>query len=513
MTLKENSLNQDILKYEEFYLIKENNAYKIIIEELIDQILIKCKNYEIKLNNNDLSILSKSIINTIDEAYQFIINIFESNKVSIKETKINKSIKLILKIYIYNIEKDIEILLSYNKNNNLINDYTKENNEIKILKEEIKLLKEEINNLKENIIKSNEINKINCLKNTDNKDKNIINPKNIEYVYDIVNDSYSYLWIINTFSIFKSINDILYLVYSKQNKSIILYNIINNKRIKEIENAHKKDITNIRYYLDKINKRDLILSISAFDNDIKLWNIYNSNINCFLNIKNINKYCYLDSACILNDNNHNYIVTSHDNDFNCENIKIFDFNGNKIKEINNSNDTTYFIDNFYDNKLSKNYILTGNKGYIKSYDYNKNEIYKKYSSNEGCHFSIIINKSKDRIKIIESSDNGNLRIWDFHSGELLKMIKVSNEGLREICQWDKVYIFIGCDDKTIKLIELKNGNIIKELKGHNNKVITIKKIIHPKYGKCLISQGTKENTIKLWMNNSSINLFFKNKKK
>ena len=99
-TPKGNNLNEDILKYDEFYLIKENNAYKIIIEKLKNEILIKCKNYEIKLNNNDLSILSKSIINTIDEAYQFIINIFEYNKVIIKEIIINKSIKLLLKIYI-----------------------------------------------------------------------------------------------------------------------------------------------------------------------------------------------------------------------------------------------------------------------------------------------------------------------------------------------------------------------------------------------------------------------------
>ena len=104
-TLKGNNLNEDILKYDEFYLIKENNAYKIIIEELNNEILIKYKNYEIKLNNNDLSILSKSIINTIDEAYQYTINLFEYNKVIIKEIIINKSIKLYLKIYINNIEK------------------------------------------------------------------------------------------------------------------------------------------------------------------------------------------------------------------------------------------------------------------------------------------------------------------------------------------------------------------------------------------------------------------------
>ena len=195
-------------------------------------------------------------------------------------------------------------------------------------------------------------------------------------------------------------------------------------------------------------------------------------------------------------------MTSNNNIYKCENIKIFDFNGNKIKEINNSKDKAKFIDIYYDNKLSKNFILTGNDGYIKSYDYNKNDIYKKYCDNDNNndHFSIIINESKEDIIIIESSYDGNLRIWNFHSGELINKIKVSSERLREICMWNNDYIFIGWDDKTIKLIELEKGIIIKELKGHNKKVISIKSIIHPKYGKCLLSQGDGEDTIKLWIN-------------
>ena len=67
--------------------------------------------------------------------------------------------------------------------------------------------------------------------------------------------------------------------------------------------------------------------------------------------------------------------------------------------------------------------------------------------------------------------------------------------------WNNEYIFVGCDDKTIKIIELKNGKIINELKGHNNKVLSIKSIIHPKYGKCIISQGADDNSIKIWIIN------------
>ena len=489
ITQGQNILYQDILTYEKFYLIKENSAYKIIIGKLKNEILIKYKNYQIKVNNDDLSILFEPEIFTIDEAYQYIINIFEYNQAFIKDIIINKSIILLLKANIKNSKKDIEITLSYN----LINHYLKENNEIKKLKDEIEKLKDEIEILKEEI----------KIKDIDKK-KMILSPNNLEYFYDIVKDSYSDLYLANIFSVFKSINKIFYLVYSNNNKSLILFDIISKKRIQEKKNAHNQYITNIRYFFDTINKRDLILSISASDNNIKLWNISDNIINSILNINNVYENGYLYSACLFNDNNNNYIITSSNN---CEYIKIFDLNKNLIKTINDSNDKTFFIDIYYDKKLSKNYILTGNYDFIKSYDYQKNNIYKIYSDdNNNGSCCIIVNESKEIIRIIQSSNDGNLRIWDFHSGELLKKIKVSNENLREICMWGNEFIFIGCNDKTIKIIDLEKEIIIKELEGHNNEVISIKTIILPRYGKCLISQGVENDIIKLWKN-KNINYF------
>ena len=93
-------------------------------------------------------------------------------------------------------------------------------------------------------------------------------------------------------------------------------------------------------------------------------------------------------------------------------------NGNKIKEINDSNDGTFFIDNYYDNKLSKIYILSAHLDYVKSYDYNNNEVYHKYcdnNTNKG-HSCISINNIKEHTFLLETSYDGFLRIWDFHLG-------------------------------------------------------------------------------------------------
>ena len=319
---------------------------------------------------------------------------------------------------------------------------------------------------------------------------------NIIFLKDLVKDSfYAYFFGVNTFIIFKSINNILILIYANENKSIISYNLIYNKKINEIKNAHSGIISKFNYYLDKINKRDLVISITQNDNNIKLWNI--NNFECLYNFKNINNEGLLISACFLNELNNIYIISS--NFLGDSPIKVFDLKGNKIKEIKFSE--INFIISYYDIKFSKNYLII-NKYYNSLLnDYNENKIYHKYKDNNNnnnfSYNSIIINNKEEIIKLIMSNFK-EIRIWNFHSGELLNKINIGN--IYDICLWNNEYLLVGCTDKIIKIIELKKGEVIKNLKGHNKGVITIKKIIHPKYGECFISQGYMNDGIKLWVN-------------
>ena len=330
-----------------------------------------------------------------------------------------------------------------------------------------------------------EINKINS------------NPIDIKFLTNLTEDSYAGNYLDHTFNVFKSFDDVLYLIYSNKYNSIISYNLIDNKKINEIKNAHYSRISNFRYFLDKTNKRDLILSVSCRDNNTKLWNI--QNLECLLNIDNRNEDDILLSSCFFNYKNQNYIITNNSSiPFNFEIIKIFDFNGIKIKQIVECNYPTNIIESYYDNKNCLSYIITGYNGFVKSYDYSKNKVYKIYSDenyNEG-HSSIIINDKEDTIKLIGSSYDGNIRVWDFHSGKLLIKIMASSNKIHGICLWDNEYLFVG--DETMKLIDIKEGIIINDLVGHNSLVLTIKKIIIPKYGECLISQSKSDNQIKLW---------------
>ena len=192
-----------------------------------------------------------------------------------------------------------------------------------------------------------------------------LNPINIRFLKDIVNDSFSKYWIDNMFCLFKSINDLLYLIYPKNN-SIICYNIIDDKKIIEIKNAHYRTICTFRNYLDKNSKRDLIISISPDDNNLKLWDAHTWD--CLVNNEKVNQNGYLWSACLLNDNNNIYIDTSNYigkiRFKETSNLKLFDLKGKIIKVFKDSNYDTSFIDIYFDyNKFKsyKIYIIMGMK--------------------------------------------------------------------------------------------------------------------------------------------------------
>ena len=347
--------------------------------------------------------------------------------------------------------------------------------------------------MKKNLLCGEEHNNIN--KNSIITNNKLIQNKPIINSIKVVKDSYSCSFLDNIFTSFKSIDNIFYLIYSNKNKSIVCYNIIDNKKINEIKNAHNNYITNFRSYFDKDNKRDLVMSISDKDNNVKLWN---ANIwTCLVNITNVNKEGYLNSACFLHDDSKNiFIITSNFYYISSEPIKVYDFDGKKIKEMNESNEKVIFIESYYDDKYSKSYIIISNHEYVKSYDYSNSALYHKYNDNiKRLHFSLIIKKYEEVIKIIESCYDDNLRIWNFHSGELLQRIKVGVGGLKSICFNNNGELIVS-NNKKIKMINLNNGFITDLIKTDKN-IISVK-IIYFQYEEYIIFQGQENNPINIY---------------
>ena len=325
-------------------------------------------------------------------------------------------------------------------------------------------------------------------------------------------DLYAYC----NYLVFKSFNNIFYLVYATESNSIIYYNIEDKSKIIEIKNCHKNSIYLLKYISDDINKRILVLSLSS-NNDLKVWN--SNNFECILNLENINlegKY-FTFSACFIKENNKIYIGVS-DNGNNVGPLKVFNLEGNLIKKINNGG--ADYIESYFDEKLSNNYLLSSSLYSLESYDFKSNKRYKLYEDlNDVSHpktylyyYKVFSIYNDDNItKLIGFRREGAVffQVWNFHSGEKLKKIVYKNYFyINDACLWNNQYLLItyaekgedmaGKEDNYIKLINLKNGEIVKDLiKFPKFYLFFVKKFIHPSYGECLLTFGY-DYIIKLW---------------
>ena len=450
--MKNNGKKKFINNSKEYTLTKDDKYHKILIEHNDYKIIITNRQYQLIIDNlNEFHKSNLYEFKSFYDLYLFIIDLFEKNKALIFSIS-NNFMNIILNIF----EEKIELNLPFN---NLIPDY-------------------------------------------------INFPKNLTY------DAFTYYNYTNTFLVFNSVNNNrLYLVFTTQYKSIKILDIVDKVLVLEIKNTTEdnKQITNFRHFYGEYNKRDLVMFIIGIKNCIKIWDAYNWE--CILTIKDIYKEGNIYSSLLINDNiNHNiYIIASNCTLFkDSQPLKIFDLKGNFIKEIPNSKSKTFFLDIFDDIKNSKKYIISVNKEFIMSFDYEKNSLYKKYSDKpkenkkinyDGYFYSSVINIFDDNIvQLIVSGDDGFLRIWDFHRGNIIKKIETDKNCIYSLCLWNESYLFCASEDATIKLIDLNAGVIINELKSHMKMVCTIKKIIHPYFGECLISQGFRKDQILIWRN-------------
>ena len=295
--------------------------------------------------------------------------------------------------------------------------------------------------------------------------------------------------------IFTSIDNILYLLYSKNN-SIICYNLIDKKIMIIINNAHPDYIRNFSHYLDKKDNRDLLMSISA--QNLKVWNFNNWENILSIDISyRVRKKFYI--GCFINENDNINILTiyksySQNGNFNFfKTINILNLYGNNIKNIEQDDEIIY-IDCYYNKKSSKNYVILCHLNKIQSYDYKNNKIYNIYNRSEIYnrdifeYVNIIINDNERLIKII-ASNYKFIEIWNFDTGILINKINVY-EKIYSMGLWNDKFLFVGSNGN-IKLIDYEEGEIMenKIIKVQNilPRVTYIEKYEIPLYGECLFS--------------------------
>ena len=132
----------------------------------------------------------------------------------------------------------------------------------------------------------------------------------------------------NVFAVFKNLtNDFNILVYSKNDFSLELFNL-SEMKTETCLIGHKNTVFCIRYYIIKM--KEYLIS-SSQDKSILIWNLLNYEI--FLKLENLFNSPLIDSVLIYQNLEHILIISSvNDIDY----IKVHDLNAGKfVKTLGN----------------------------------------------------------------------------------------------------------------------------------------------------------------------------------
>jgi len=281
-----------------------------------------------------------------------------------------------------------------------------------------------------------------------------------------------------TFTVFKSLKNEYLLVYSYsedyKNYSLKCYDILQDKRMTKVQKAHTERIFTCSHFLDKYNKRDLLIT-SAFDKKIKIWNISN-NFQVIYEKKPdyyFQENTYLLSENMLSDNNKIYLIVSA-YEINSSGYDLLYYNTSKSldwRHFDNSRDNTNFLDIFYNNGNPE--IITANLGNVKIYNFQNKKLIKFFSDNkkELNYLSAIIKEdSLNNKNVIVSAGDGLLRIWDYnHPDRLLQSIKTYlNVWLIGLELINERFLLASGADGNIKEFDLKNNYMACNLNRNNS---------------------------------------------
>ena len=167
-----NNYIDNLLESEEIQIFQNNYIFLILIGRTNNSVIIKSSYYSANLNNNEISFISGHNFQSINELYNFIINIFKNNQVQINLA--NNEMNLKLSFFNNNNQlKSFQITMVFSNSNtdyfinHLFNNLTKlesENNTIKMnyqnLFQNYQTLYQELNQIKSQmqLIQNNNIN-------------------------------------------------------------------------------------------------------------------------------------------------------------------------------------------------------------------------------------------------------------------------------------------------------------------------------------------------------------------
>lgn len=299
----------------------------------------------------------------------------------------------------------------------------------------------------------------------------------------------------NVFIAFRSISNELILLYVNNINEIVLYDLEKFQLLSNNFNSHNEMISFLKHFKDINNKRDIIVSISNIDCDVKLWEIKKSLLSCIYDLGNVYVNGFVHGACFISFNSVIFLcVINYETPNKGDNIKLLNIETEKMFALKNTAQPIRQIETFINNKDIL--IIVCTPSCIKSYYFNPKllTLYKEYSEKEKSthiHFEIFSRKGF-QAKIIDSDDKKIIRIWGLDSCDLLYKIdmnKNKNRNIDDIDNYDDICLFnnylLIYQDNCLKVLDINFLEITNCYKFSNN-LEDIISIEHNRYGKCIL---------------------------
>ncbi len=480
-------------------IFEEIEKNKDDVKEEIQKIFTKIRT---ELNNREDQLLLE-----VDEIFQ---KEFHNKSVDnfLKEKKFSDKIKTFLdegKMAEQNWDKNENKSFLINNCINIENTITKINDmntSLEKSKKENKKLKlysqsDELISLIKNYGAFNNFKKLNQQEVNINIDN--FNPDNLTCVKQIVSNYSCYdNNCFDSVCFFISKNKEHILGYIDTNYSIIFLDINDNAEKKRFNNAHGNYIFTIKFY--PYEQYDMILS-SAYSNDIKIWNFNEGkNILTVSNVLSYNNYGYyfLYSSCVVLEEN-DFKIFCVGQSSSCEQIKMYNSNGNFNKNLGSNDNYKYFIDSSEVNE--KKFLIVGGSKGVQVFNYPELTEYNNFNDNNDSnnHYYAKIVKVYHKYNLIDVGCFYHIKIWDFINKNLISNINYDNTNnyLRGFIVVNNKYLITGCNDKNIKTIDIEKKILIKNYNKHTSNVIGIKNIKDKDGNDFIVSYGS-DNNIYLW---------------
>ena len=242
-------------------------------------------------------------------------------------------------------------------------------------------------------------------------------PKNFNLYRTISSDLFSENFYNNRACIFNSFkDDNIYIVYGVESLNLECYDFIKEKEYIIINNIHTKPFNSCRYFFDKTNSRDLIIT-SSFDSHVKIINFMKENSDIIIDLFFTSNYGLIINTAYFINNKIIVPISNKENGI----IELYNMNSELIGKIEDAG-FILGLNTFYWKQIKKYFIIIANMEGVFAYNENDLTLYKKFIPSferkiiRGFCETIIIEKNNNIILISPCFYKKYLFFWDFKNG-------------------------------------------------------------------------------------------------